>query len=119
MLRALIPLLAILALPAVARADPPEVVAATATQNGGTWSFDVTLAHPDTGWDHYADAWQIETADGTVLGIRELAHPHVEEQPFTRSLSGVTLPEGLEEVVIRPRCLVDGWAGESFRLRLP
>lgn len=108
-----------LALPGAAVAEPPKVVAATAMQTGETWSFDVSLSHPDTGWEHYADAWQIETAVGTVLGIRELAHPHVEEQPFTRSLSGVRLPGGLYEVLIRPRCIVDGWAEEAFVLRLP
>jgi hypothetical protein len=31
--------------------------------------FDVTLTHPDTGWDDYADGWRVEDADGTVLGV--------------------------------------------------
>jgi hypothetical protein len=112
------PLLAMLAA-APAFAETPVVTAATATPDGSAWRFDVTLSHPDTGWDHYADAWRIEVPDGTVLGQRDLAHPHVEEQPFTRSLSGVILPEGLAEVVIRARCNVDGWSEDSFRLRLP
>ncbi len=113
-----IPYLALL-LATPAWADPPIVTAATARSDGASFSFDVTLTHPDTGWDHYADAWQVEAPDGTVLGVRELAHPHVDEQPFTRSLSGVILPEGLDQVLIRPRCSVDGWAGEAFLLQLP
>lgn len=111
------------ALPTVAalpaRAEPPVVTAATATASGDSWSFDVTLSHPDTGWDHYADAWRIESPDGTVLGQRDLAHPHVEEQPFTRSLAGIALPEGLGQVVIRPRCNIDGWAEATLTLDLP
>jgi hypothetical protein len=112
--------LAVLTLSALpALAEPPQVTGAVATKTGASWTFDVTLTHPDTGWDHYADAWQIETPDGTILGLRDLAHPHVDEQPFTRSLSGVTLPDGLTEVRIRARCLVDGWAKDTFALNLP
>jgi hypothetical protein len=105
------------ALPAAA--DPVEVVAATARADGAAWSFDVTLAHPDTGWDHYADAWEVLAPDGTSPGIRELAHPHVDEQPFTRSLSGVTVPAGADHVLIRARCQVDGWGEARFRVDLP
>ncbi len=111
-------LLAILAA-GPALADEPLVTGAVAARDGDGWRFDVTLTHPDTGWDHYADAWRIEAPDGTILGLRELAHPHVDEQPFTRSLSGVAVPAGLTEVRIRPRCLVDGWAEETFVLTLP
>jgi hypothetical protein len=108
-----------LLLAAPAAADPVEIVAATARSDGATWSFDVTLAHPDTGWDHYADAWEVLAPDGTSLGIRELAHPHVDEQPFTRSLAGVAVPEGTDHVLIRARCLVDGWGAATVRVQLP
>ncbi len=75
----------------------------------GTWRFDVTLHHADEGWDHYADLWQIETPDGQVLGERVLAHPHVNEQPFTRSLSGVRIPDTLDQVIVRARDSVHGY----------
>ena len=52
----------------------------------GPYTFAVTVASPDTGWDKYADEWRIESEAGEVLGVRELTHPHVDEQPFTRSL---------------------------------
>ncbi len=110
-------LFCLLATPAFA--EPPVVEEATARQNGATWTISVTLSHPDTGWDHYADGWRVEAADGTELGFRELLHPHVTEQPFTRSLSGVTIPEGMTEVFIRPRCNVTGWGDEVFALGLP
>jgi hypothetical protein len=99
-----------------AAADPVEIVAATATDGPSGWQFDVTLRHPDTGWDHYADKWEILAPDGTSLGIRELAHPHEDEQPFTRSLSGITLPAGIDHVLIRARCNVDGWGEARFRV---
>ncbi|MFY0597051.1 MAG: hypothetical protein JXQ85_11525 [Cognatishimia sp.] len=99
-------------------ADPATIEAAKATQSGDTWQFDVTLGHPDTGWDHYADGWRILALDGTVLGIRVLHHPHVNEQPFTRSLGGVSIPEGMKQVQIQARDNLDGWAGELVTLDL-
>ncbi|MEM9707323.1 MAG: hypothetical protein AAF871_00905 [Pseudomonadota bacterium] len=99
-------------------ADPATVEKVTARSTGGEWRFDVTIRHADTGWDDYADGWQVEAEDGTVLGYRELLHPHVNEQPFTRSLSGVAIPDGMAEVFIRARTNVDGWdeARTSFEL---
>jgi hypothetical protein len=105
------------ALPAMA--DEPSVVAAAATPGIAGWTIDVTIAHPDTGWDHYADAWEVLSPGGASLGVRELAHPHETEQPFTRSLSGVALPPGADHVLIRTRCLVDGWGTARFRVDLP
>ncbi|WP_346915245.1 hypothetical protein [uncultured Roseibium sp.] len=75
----------------------------------GTWRFDVTLHHADEGWDHYANLWRIETPDGKILGERILAHPHVNEQPFTRSLSGVRIPDNLDQVIVRARDSVHGF----------
>ncbi|MEM1360770.1 MAG: hypothetical protein AAGF94_03550 [Pseudomonadota bacterium] len=100
-------------------ADPPEVVDVVATESSSGWRFDVTIAHPDTGWDHYADGWEVLAPDGTRLGFRELYHPHVDEQPFTRSLSGVAVPDGITEVIIRPRCNTTGWAEEGVKISLP
>ena len=96
-----------------------EIVEATARQSGDTWSFSVTLKHGDTGWDHYADLWQVYTPDGKLLGERVLLHPHVEEQPFTRSLSGVSVPDELDEVIIRARDSVHGVSPQEFNLKLP
>jgi len=68
------------------------------------------LQHPDTGWDHYADAWRVVTPEGEVLGTRLLTHPHVNEQPFTRSLNGVNIPRGVTKVIVEARDSKDGWA---------
>ncbi|MEL7183327.1 MAG: hypothetical protein AAFY65_05635 [Pseudomonadota bacterium] len=106
---------ALLSSPALA--DAPVVEGATATQRGDSWTFSVTVRHPDTGWDHYADGWSVFAPDGTELGYRKLLHPHETEQPFTRSLSGVAVPDGVTEVLIRAHDSVHGW-GEDFRLDL-
>lgn len=101
-------------------ADAPRVVAAKAAHGAqGLWRIEVTLSHPDSGWDHYASAWEVLAPDGTSLGVRELAHPHVDEQPFTRALSGIAIPEDVKEVAIRARCNLDGWAPARFTLTLP
>ena len=61
------------------------------------YQISVTLLHADTGWDHYANRWDVLDEDGNVLGTRVLAHPHVNEQPFTRSGGRVNI--GPEDVV--------------------
>jgi len=96
-----------------------EIVDATAKEGVGGWTFSVTLKHGDTGWNHYADLWEVYTPDGDLLGKRVLAHPHVNEQPFTRSLSGVQIPEGINSVVIRARDSVHGVSPQDFLLELP
>jgi len=93
----------------VAHADSPVVEGVRAVASGGTWRFDVTVRHGDTGWDHYADGWGVYDAEGTELGFRKLLHPHENEQPFTRSLSGVSIPEGVKEVRVRAHDSVHGW----------
>lgn len=86
----------------------------------GTWTFHVTVEHPDTGWEDYADGWDVVTPDGEVLKpdpesefTRTLLHPHVEEQPFTRSQSGIVIPEGVTKVRVRAHDLVDGYGGKE------
>ncbi|MBF9014942.1 MULTISPECIES: hypothetical protein [unclassified Oceanispirochaeta] len=100
--------------------DFAQVVKAKAIQNSnGSWTFSVTIRHKDEGWDHYADIWIIVNPDtGEILGSRILAHPHDNEQPFTRSLSGVTIPADLKEVEIRAKCTDHGYEGKRFLLIL-
>ena len=105
-----------LALPAYA--SDPKITKVKVEKVGMVWNVHVTIEHPDTGWDHYADGWEIYDAAGNLLGTRKLMHPHVNEQPFTRSLSGVVLPDGTREIFVKARCSLDGWAGEMVRVEL-
>lgn len=100
-----------------ALADSPKVIRVDADKSGSIWQFDVTLKHADEGWEHYADGWGVYLADGTELGYRVLAHPHVNEQPFTRSLGGVEIPDGTTSVIIRPKDKVHG-VGKDYAHKL-
>jgi len=77
-------------------------------------TFYVTVKHSDEGWDHYANKWEILTTDGKIIATRVLAHPHEEEQPFTRSLSNVVIPEGITQVIVRAHDSVHGYGGKQM-----
>ena len=79
----------------------------------------VTLEHSDEGWDHYANQWDVVTLDGQLLKSRVLFHPHENEQPFTRSLSGVKIPAGTKAVKIRAKDSKHGYSKQEFRVELP
>ena len=86
--------------------------------DNGLWTVNVTLKHEDTGWDDYADIWRVVDSKGNVLGTRTLYHPHVDEQPFTRSLSGVSIPENITQVYIEAHDKVHGWSKERVKVNL-
>lgn len=81
--------------------------------------FSVTLQHEDTGWEHYANQWDVVTLDNEVIGTRVLYHPHVDEQPFTRSLSGVSVPKSISQVKIRAKDLKHGYASQEYLVNIP
>ncbi len=83
------------------------------------YNFTVTVRHDDTGWEHYADKWEILDLDRNVLATRILYHPHVDEQPFTRSLSAVKIPAAVGGVNLRAHCSVHGFGGQEFPVDLP
>ncbi|MEL6450238.1 MAG: hypothetical protein AAFQ19_03185 [Pseudomonadota bacterium] len=111
-------LLLLAAAPALAEEPVIEDVIVTRTAPD-TYRFDVTISHPDTGWDHYADGWRVLDMDGNELGLRVLFHPHVTEQPFTRSLSGVVIPAGTVQVQVQARDLPAGWNAGTTIVDLP
>ena len=83
-------------------------------ERAGTYSFAVTLRHADAGWDHYANRWEVLSMDGKVLATRTLLHPHVNEQPFTRSLGSVAVPVGATRVRIRSHDSVHEYGGAEL-----
>lgn len=114
----LTPLLVLLTTASASFADDAVIESAEARATGSTWSFSVTLRHGDTGWEDYADGWRVVTEDGQELGLRVLYHPHVDEQPFTRSLGSVAIPDGVGTVYIEARTNADGWGAARFPLSL-
>ncbi|MBW9275603.1 MAG: hypothetical protein K1563_18140, partial [Candidatus Thiodiazotropha sp. (ex. Lucinisca nassula)] len=77
------------------------------------------VMHQDTGWDHYANRWEVLDEKGVILGTRTLHHPHVNEQPFTRRLSGIHIPSGIKSVVIRSHDSVHKYGGATVTVQLP
>ena len=121
-------LILILATPAVAEdagySDDPDYAQVERVRmvlrSDGSWDIHVTVRHNDQGWDHYADRWQVvDDMTGDLLAERILAHPHDTEQPFTRSLSRVSFPDGTEVLRIRSSCPVHGFGGKEMTVRLP
>jgi hypothetical protein len=80
---------------------------------GGAATVTVTVRSDDVGWEGYADRWEIVSGD-EVVAVRVLTHPHVEEQPFTRSLRGVDLPAG--SLSVRAHHSTGGFCGSEMAL---
>jgi len=105
--------------PVQAIAGEVKVLRVKATETSeNLWNFSVTVRHKDKGWKHYADKWEVLSPEGDIIATRVLAHPHVDEQPFTRSLSGVKIPEGLTEVIIRAHDSIHGYGDRQMRVDL-
>ncbi|HSH71075.1 MAG TPA: hypothetical protein VK997_14215 [Deferrisomatales bacterium] len=96
-----------------------DVVGVEAAQEADSrYRFTVTVRHEDSDWEHYADRWEVLSPEGKVLGTRVLLHPHVGEQPFTRSLGGVEVAPGMKHVRVRARDSVHGFGGEERLVEL-
>ena len=111
-------LLLLLSAGAAAAGEADVLAVEAAQESAGVWRFDVTVAHADEGWDHYADTWEVVEPDGTVLGTRVLLHPHESEQPVTRSLGGVAIPEGIDRVIVRAHDSAHGLGGAELSVEL-
>lgn len=98
-----------------------DVLFVSATETAvGLWTFSVEVFHPDTGWEDYADGWDVVLPDGTVAKAnpddpftRLLLHPHENEQPFSRSQSSIPIPPEVTTVMVRAHDLVDGFGGRE------
>jgi len=80
--------------------------------------FSVTISHADEGWSHFANGWKIFTPAGELIGHRALAHPHVNEQPFTRSVRGIKIPPSVDTVVLRANDSVHGESDRKYVMKL-
>ena len=102
-----------------AGAGEVKILAADLKGSGNNlWSVNVTLKHGDTGWGHYADSWRVVDGEGKLLDERVLAHPHVSEQPFTRGLTSVKIPQVVTTVYIEAHDKVHGWTAERLMVEL-
>ena len=106
-------------------ADADVVNVRVVEADDGTWVFHVTVSHADTGWEDYADGWDVVLPDGTPIKpdasspfTRLLMHPHEDEQPFTRLQSRIVIPPGVTQVTVRAHDLVDGFGGREVLVDL-
>ena len=103
-----------------ARQDYPDVEAVEATlAEDGSLTLAVTLSSPYDTPERYADGWRILTPDGTEVATHTLGHDHANEQPFTRTQSGVEVPDGVTELVVEGRDLANGYGGETVTVQVP
>lgn len=103
-----------------AMAGEADVIAVRVRPAGSDrFDFDVTIRSRDTGWARYADRFEVLAPGGTVLGMRELLHPHQDEQPFTRDLHGLRIPPGIRRVTLRAHMKGVGHDGATIEVALP
>jgi hypothetical protein len=99
--------------------DYAQVTWVTASESAdGSWCFNTRVRHNDQGWDHYADGWEVVDQNANQLGVRELAHPHDNEQPFTRSQCNIQIHKDLSKVVVRAKCNQHGFGGKAILVDL-
>ncbi|MEE8387182.1 MAG: hypothetical protein V3R65_01280 [Acidiferrobacterales bacterium] len=110
--------IAVLAHQPIVLANGVEVVRTEFTRQGATWQVSTTLRHGDTGWGHYADVWRVVDSSGRVLGKRVLYHPHENEQPFTRSQSGIHIPANVTVVFVEAHDKIHGWSNQRVQVDL-
>ncbi len=58
------------------------------------------------------------TETGDVLGTRTLFHPHVDEQPFTRSQGGIVIPKDIHTVYVEAHDKEHGWSPQRVQVDL-
>ena len=83
-------------------------------ESSGSWCFGTSVRHNDEGWNHYADGWEVIDLEGNQIGYRKLHHPHVNEQPFTRSQCNIKIPTEISKVIVRAKCNKHGFGGKAM-----
>lgn len=97
----------------------PDVVGAELSPSGDTWTLEVTVSSPYDTPERYADGWRVLAPDGEVLGEHELSHDHADEQPFTRTQTGLEIPAGVDTVVVEGRDQDNGYGGGTVEVDVP
>ena len=104
----------------VTQANEPIIKYVEASKKSlfGSRGFFISVLHDDTGWEHYADGFEILSVSGKIISKRVLAHPHVDEQPVTRDLRSVSIPDGATQIDVRAHDTVHGY-GPKVRVPIP
>ncbi len=97
----------------------PDVTAVEIAADGETYTLDVTMSSPYDSPQRYADGWRVLDEEGDVLGEKELTHDHASEQPFTRSQTGLEIPEDVMTVTVEGRDSENGYGGGTVEATVP
>jgi len=98
----------------------PDVLSVKVTpRSANVFDFDVTVSSPYDTQERYADAIRVVAKPSVVLGERILFHDHADEQPFTRDVYGVKIPQGIRVVVVQARDKANGYGGKTVEVALP
>ena len=109
-------LVLLMVFPSIPLAGEADVLQVIMSENmDGNFYLDVTVKHDDTGGEHFANWWRVTTEDGTELGRRVLGHPHF-DQPFTRELDDLKVPEGVTVVIVEAHDNVHEYGGKTVRV---
>ncbi|MBE9040600.1 hypothetical protein IQ235_07360 [Oscillatoriales cyanobacterium LEGE 11467] len=80
----------------------------------GAYTFAVTVQSPDTGCDRYANWWEVLDEEGNLIYRRNLAHSHVEEQPFRRT-GGAVAVQPNDVAIVRSHMYPDGYGTQAMQ----
>ena len=98
----------------------PNVVAVKVRASGpNLFDFDVTISSTYDTPQRYADGFRVYTPGNEVLGERKLLHDHQNEQPFTRDLYAVKIPQAVKTVLVQARDQKFGYGGKVVAVKLP
>jgi len=98
----------------------PDVVNVSVRARGeNSFDFDATISSPYDTAERYADAFRVMGTDGKSYGERILLHDHADEQPFTRDLYNVSIPRGVQKVIVQARDKKYGYGGKTREVALP
>ena len=83
------------------------------------FDFDVTISSTYDIPQRYADGFRGDAPGNEVLGERKLLHDHQNEQPFTRDLYAVMIPQEVKTVQVQARDQKFGYGGRVVEVKLP
>lgn len=117
-MKILLALLIALTTSIVAHADDVDVLMVKGMESNGVWKFDITVHHDDSSEDHHVDSVAIFTPDETLLGVSKIPMPSIGADHVTTQLSGVTVPDGVEYILIKGHCSSYGWTDDGIIIPL-
>lgn len=98
----------------------PDVTAVEITlDDDGAYALDVTISSPYDSPERYADGWRVLDEDGATLGEMVLTHDHASEQPFTRTQTGLEIPDDVSTITVEGRDSENGYGGATVDAAVP